>query len=184
MRASCADAAGVGLPRQAESSYQRQQFELSLCISPLSEPHCNAGMAPSLASRREKEPLNAMPKVASSSFCWQNKEVMQNFNYESQGICLLGTQGKAHACLRHFLAYLCTTTINGGDAASQILDVLSLLGSGQAHSVQKMPDMIREQKRHIKLLHIKLFPVAPVTGPPGRVPGQKDLCSLRSEDST
>ena len=31
----------------------------------------------------------------------------------------------------------------------------------------------REQKRHIKLLHIKLFPVAPVTGPPGRVSGQK-----------
>ena len=42
----------------------------------------------------------------------------------------------------------------------------------------------REQKRHIKLLHIKLFPVAPVTGPPGRVSGQKDLCSLGSEDST
>ena len=37
---------------------------------------------------------------------------------------------------------------------------------------------------HIKLLHIKLFPVAPVTGPPGRVSGQKDLCSLGSEDST
>ena len=30
--------------------------------------------------------------------------------------------------------------------------------------------------------HIKLFPVAPVTGPGGRVSGQKDLCSLRSED--
>ena len=42
----------------------------------------------------------------------------------------------------------------------------------------------REQKRHIKLLHIKLFPVAPVTGPPGRVSGQKDLCYLGSEDST
>ena len=42
----------------------------------------------------------------------------------------------------------------------------------------------REQKRHIKLLHIKLFPVAPVTSPPGRVSGQKDLCSLGSEDST
>ena len=42
----------------------------------------------------------------------------------------------------------------------------------------------RKQKRHIKLLHIKLFPVAPVTGPPGRVSGQKDLCSLGSEDST
>ena len=41
-----------------------------------------------------------------------------------------------------------------------------------------------EQKRHIKLLHIKLFAVAPVTGPPGRVSGQKDLCSLGSEDST
>ena len=42
----------------------------------------------------------------------------------------------------------------------------------------------REQKRHIKLLHIKLLPVAPVTGPPGRVSGQKDLCSLGSDDST
>ena len=42
----------------------------------------------------------------------------------------------------------------------------------------------REQKRHIKLFHIKLFPVAPVTGPPGRVSGRKDLCSLGSEDST
>ena len=35
-----------------------------------------------------------------------------------------------------------------------------------------------EQKRHIKLLHIKLFPVAPVTGPPGRVSGQKDFMFL------
>ena len=43
---------------------------------------------------------------------------------------------------------------------------------------------VREQKRHIKLLHLKLFPVAPVTGPPGRVSGQKDLCSLGSDDST
>ena len=42
----------------------------------------------------------------------------------------------------------------------------------------------REQRRHIKCLHIKLFPVALVTGPPGRVSGQKDLCSLGSEDST
>ena len=42
----------------------------------------------------------------------------------------------------------------------------------------------REQKRHIKLSHIELFPVALVTGPPGRVFGQKDLCSLGSEDST
>ena len=41
----------------------------------------------------------------------------------------------------------------------------------------------REQKRHIKLLHIKLFPVGLVTGPPGRVSGQKDLC-MGSEDST
>ena len=40
------------------------------------------------------------------------------------------------------------------------------------------------KKRHIKRLHIKLFPVAPVTGPPGRVSGQNDLCSLGSEDST
>ena len=44
--------------------------------------------------------------------------------------------------------------------------------------------MIREQKRHIRLLHINLFRVAPVTGPPGRVSRQKDLCSLGSEDST
>ena len=36
----------------------------------------------------------------------------------------------------------------------------------------------REQKRHIKLLHIELFPVAPVSGPPGRVSGQKDLCNF------
>ena len=43
---------------------------------------------------------------------------------------------------------------------------------------------VREQKRHIKLLHIKLVPVAPVTGPPGRVSRQKDLCYLGSEDST
>ena len=43
---------------------------------------------------------------------------------------------------------------------------------------------IREQKRHIKLWHIKLCPVTSVTGPPGRVSGQKDLCSLGSEDST
>ena len=42
----------------------------------------------------------------------------------------------------------------------------------------------REQRRHIKLFHIKLFPVGPVTGPPGRGSGQKDLCSLGSEDST
>ena len=41
----------------------------------------------------------------------------------------------------------------------------------------------REQNRHIKLLHIKLLPLAPVTDPPGRVFGQKDLCSLGSEDS-
>ena len=41
-----------------------------------------------------------------------------------------------------------------------------------------------EQKRHVKLLHIKLFAAAPVTGPPDRVSGQKDLCSLGSEDST
>ena len=31
---------------------------------------------------------------------------------------------------------------------------------------------------------IKLFPVAPVTSPPGQVSGEKDLCSLGSEDST
>ena len=43
---------------------------------------------------------------------------------------------------------------------------------------------IREQKRHIKLLHIKLFPVGPVTGPPGRVSGQNNLCSLGSADRT
>ena len=40
------------------------------------------------------------------------------------------------------------------------------------------------EKSHIKLLHIKLFRVAPVTGPPGRVSGQEDLCCLGSEDST
>ena len=48
-----------------------------------------------------------------------------------------------------------------------------------------IPIPFREQKRHIKLLHIKLCPVTSVTGLPGRVPpGQKDLCSLRSEDRT
>ena len=46
------------------------------------------------------------------------------------------------------------------------------------------PPKTREQKRHIKLWHIKLCPVTSVTGPPGRVSGQKDLCSLGSEDST
>ena len=41
-----------------------------------------------------------------------------------------------------------------------------------------------EEKAH-KLLHIlKLFSVTPVTGLRGRVPGQKELCSLGSEDST
>ena len=55
----------------------------------------------------------------------------------------------------------------------------------QSNLAEKKTDgSTREQKRHIKLLHIKLFPVAPVTGPPGRVSGQKDLCSLGSEDST
>ena len=45
--------------------------------------------------------------------------------------------------------------------------------------------LFREKKRHIRLLHIKLFFVTPgVTGLPGRVPGRKDLCSLGSEDST
>ena len=38
--------------------------------------------------------------------------------------------------------------------------------------------ILRDQKRHIKLLHIKLCPVTLVTGLFGRVPGQKDLCSL------
>ena len=37
----------------------------------------------------------------------------------------------------------------------------------------------REQKRHIKLWHIKLCPAIPVAG----LPGHKDLCSLGSEDS-
>ena len=41
----------------------------------------------------------------------------------------------------------------------------------------------REEKRHIKLWHIKLFPVTPVTGP-GRVPGHKNVWSLGFEDST
>ena len=30
---------------------------------------------------------------------------------------------------------------------------------------------------------MKLCPVAAVTGPPGRAPGQKDLCSFGSEDN-
>ena len=47
-----------------------------------------------------------------------------------------------------------------------------------------VPLTIRVQKRHIKLCHTKLCPVTPVTGLPGRVPGQRDLCSLGSDDST
>ena len=45
----------------------------------------------------------------------------------------------------------------------------------------------RGQKRHrnIGLLgHINHFSVTPATGPPGRVPGQKCLCSLGSAHST
>ena len=38
----------------------------------------------------------------------------------------------------------------------------------------------RAEMAQIKLLQ-KLFPVAPVTGPPGRVSGQKDLFSLGSD---
>ena len=75
---------------------------------------------------------------------------------------------------------------------SQKLRTLTLIGGrqgsgvfpGGAEKAHKKFSTYREQKRHIKLLHIKLFPVAPVTGPPGRVSGQKDLCSLGSEDST
>ena len=61
-------------------------------------------------------------------------------------------------------------------------EFLGALGPG----AQKVENGVenREQKRHIKLSHIKLFPVAPVTGPPGRVSRQKDLCCLGSEDST
>ena len=40
------------------------------------------------------------------------------------------------------------------------------------------------EKAHKNFFHIKLCPVTPVTGLPGRVSGQKDLCSLGSEDST
>ena len=54
---------------------------------------------------------------------------------------------------------------------------------GLLFEAQVIP-VAREQKRHIKLFHIKLFPLTPVTGPPGRVSRQKDLCSLNSEDST
>ena len=44
--------------------------------------------------------------------------------------------------------------------------------------------IFKDQKRHMKLWHVKLSPVTTVTGLPGRVPGQQDLCSLRSENST
>ena len=42
----------------------------------------------------------------------------------------------------------------------------------------------RDQKRHITTQHIKLSPVTPLTHLAGQVPGQKDLCSWGSEDST
>ena len=41
-----------------------------------------------------------------------------------------------------------------------------------------------EQTRHIKAYHIKLCPVILVTGLPGRVSGQRDLCCLSPEDRT
>ena len=75
-----------------------------------------------------------------------------------------------------------------GDRSWQVLSPNGSLLVSQlnllSNSYSAIGDIAREQKRHIKLLHIKLFPVAPVTGPPGRVSGQKDLCSLGSEDST
>ena len=61
--------------------------------------------------------------------------------------------------------------------------VSETLGSGP-HKRAPASLFYREHTRHIKFLHMKLSPVNPVTGLPGRVPGQKDVCSLGSEDST
>ena len=47
---------------------------------------------------------------------------------------------------------------------------------------QEIADFTR--KRHINIWHINNFSVAPVTDPPGRVPGRKCLCSLGSAHST
>ena len=44
--------------------------------------------------------------------------------------------------------------------------------------------MLRGQKRHINIWHINNVSVTPVTGPPGRVPRRKCLCSLGSAHST
>ena len=45
-------------------------------------------------------------------------------------------------------------------------------------------DNTADQKRHLKAQHIKLCPVTPVAGLLGRISGQKDSCSMGSEDST
>ena len=64
------------------------------------------------------------------------------------------------------------------------LKSLGKKGTNAQNRKEFLEKLYREQKRHIKLLHIKFFPVAPVTGPPSRESGQKDLCSSGSEDST
>ena len=69
-----------------------------------------------------------------------------------------------------------------GEGASKAED--ALCAYARIENEESSQPEVWEQKRHIKLLHIKLFPAALVTGPPGRVSGQKDLCSLGSEDST
>ena len=56
--------------------------------------------------------------------------------------------------------------------------------SSEFHLLDPPSPELGSRKRDIKLWHIKLCPVTSVTGPPGRVSGQKDLCSLGSEDST
>ena len=57
-------------------------------------------------------------------------------------------------------------------------------GEGLSELVMEFSAVLGTRKRHIKLWHIKLCPVTSVTGPPGRVSGRKDLCSLGSDDST
>ena len=60
------------------------------------------------------------------------------------------------------------------------------------NSVQRMPVTslspyktdVRGQSRHTNIWHIHNFSVAPVTDPPGWVPGRKCLCSLGSTHST
>ena len=86
--------------------------------------------------------------------------------------------GKKMAGTNEFAFFRCKRICTGGGPESGRKKFEKCLPAGTGTRIY------REQKRHIKLFHIKLCPVTPVTGPPGRVSGQKDLCSLGSEDST